>query len=71
VEALEEAQQPTVKESLTVPLAPAPAGSLVERVASVGVSPFYAKAAIREAAAWLRKQGWGNAACELEQEVGQ
>jgi hypothetical protein len=67
VEALEAAQQPTVKESLTVP--PAPAGSLVERVASVGVSPFYAKAAIREVAAWLDGQMETGAAHILSEEA--
>ena len=62
VEALEAAQRPVVNESVTT----APAGSLVERVEYVD-----ARAAIRQAVAWLRKQGRGNAACELEQEVGQ
>ena len=60
VEALEAAQQPTIKESLTV----APAGSLVERIAwmiaknvsearpGTDCTPF-ASAAIREVAAWF------------------
>ena len=59
--------------------APAPAGLLVERVARLLAEKddphemwrIDARAALREVAAWLRKQGRGNAACELEQEVGQ
>ena len=52
VEALESAQQPTVKEV-------APASSLVERVQrAIGHSyPDDARAAIREVAAWLREGG--------------
>jgi BMFP domain-containing protein YqiC len=65
VEALEEAQRPTVKESS----ATAPAGSLVEQMASVGVSPFYAKAAIREVAAWLDGQMETGAAHILSEEA--
>lgn len=73
VAALEAAQRPTVKESLTVP--PSPAGSLVDRLASVGVSRFYVKAAILEVAAWLRseyprREGYGTAWANLiEQEA--
>ena len=71
VQALEAAQQPTVKESLTVP--PDPAGSLVERVAE-GIAEaddegltnmtwnYHARAAIQAVAAWLREN---DAKCEM------
>ena len=75
VQALEEAQQPTVKESLTVP--PAPAGSLVERVAtfitptSQPLNREWARDGICQVAGWLRERGHASAASALEQEAGQ
>ena len=71
VQALEEAQQPTVKESLTVP--PAPAGSLVEGVRGIiGLHPVAdgkARAVIRLIAGELRAQCFVHAADWLEQEA--
>jgi hypothetical protein len=80
VEALEAAQQPTIKESLT----DAPAGSLVERVAdSLCCDPDLhgkARAAIREVAAFARAKdingqpvfpSWDFVAQWLEQEASQ
>jgi hypothetical protein len=72
VEALEAAQRPRVFTAdevapIVVSAAPAPAGSLVERVADALADEFQpsgtwhdeARAAIREVAAWLREQAPG------------
>jgi len=71
VEALEAAQPnyPAKPDSSS-----ASASSLVDRLASVGVSRFYVKAAIREVAAWLRDRypyspDAGAFAFSLEQEA--
>ncbi len=66
VEALEAAQPnyPAKPDSSS-----ASASSLVDRLASVGVSRFYVKAAIREVAAWLVDQHIDSDGC-IQSDVG-
>ena len=85
VEALESAQRPTVKDSLTVPAdsltapvtrdraedAPESSDSLVEQVAdAICISAAEARAAILAVAYWSEQQGLRTAADWLRQEVG-